>query len=137
MPYEIRWEQKPHIRFFKLSGSVSESDFVAAVDQIIALEREVPGGEIYTLIDAGEIQQLPPLPVLSREIRRLLAEVPNRSPSTIFGVSRMVRYIIEMLRKITPMRLRVFETRQEALGFILQMIASEHRTDGAPADDAE
>lgn len=136
MPYEVRWEQKPRIRFFKLSGIVSEADFVAAVDQILVLEREVPEGGVHTLIDAEEIQQLPPLPVLSRETRRLLAESPNTSPSTIFGVSRLVRYILEMLMKITPMRIRVFDTRQEALEFILQMIRSEQQVGQTPDQDA-
>jgi hypothetical protein len=136
MPYEVRWEQKPHIRFLKLSGIVSEADFVAAVDQILALEREVPGSGVHTLIDAEEIQQLPPLLVMGREIRRLMAEASNDSPSTIFGVCRMVRYMMEMLIKVTPMRVRAFDTRQEALDFIQGMLASEQQINRNPDDDA-
>ncbi len=136
MPYEVRWEQKPHIRFLKLSGIVSEADFAAAVDQIIAMEREVPGHGIHSLIDAQDIQRLPPLLAMGREIRRLMAETTNDSPSTIYGVSRMVRYMMEMLMRVTPMRVRVFDTRQEALDFILQMLAGEQQVNQNPDDDA-
>jgi len=109
---------------------------VAAFDQALALEREAPEVSIHTLIDAEDIEQLPPLPVLGREVRRLLATSPNRSPSTVFGVSRLARYMLEMLMKITPMRIRVFETRQEALDFILKMIASEQQISQNPDKDA-
>ncbi len=134
MPYEVRWEQKPHIIFFKLAGMVGEEDAVNAIDQAIALAREVPETHVHTLVDAAEIQQLPSLSVLGREIRRLLAESPNRSTSTVFGVSRMVRFMLEMLMKVTPLRIKVFDTRQEALEFIQQMIASERQIGQASGD---
>ncbi len=134
MPYEVRWEQRPHIIYFKLAGIVSEADVMGAIDQAITLAQEVPETKVHTLVDPQEIERLPSLPVMGREIRRLLAESPNRGPSTIFGVSRLVRFMLEMLMKVTPLRVKVFDTRQEALEFIQQMIASERQIDQASGD---
>jgi hypothetical protein len=110
---------------------------VNAVGQAIALAREVPETNVHTLVDAEAIQQLPSLPVMGREIRRLFAESPNRSTSTIFGVSRMVRFMLEMLMKITPLRMKVFDTRQDALDFIVQMVATEQQVGRTVGEDAE
>ncbi len=129
MPCQVEWLDKPHIVFFKLSGDVTEDEFVGAIDQAIALANEVPDTAVHTLIeiDAQGPRTFPPLPVLSREIKRLLQESPNRDMSTVYGVSALVRYILELLMRVTPLRVKVFDTREEALSFIRQMIARDQQ----------
>jgi hypothetical protein len=125
MPYEVRWESEPHIVFFKMFGVFTEAEMDAATDEMIGMAQAHPDVLVHTLIDASEIQQLPPLPVMGRELRRLMGESPNRNVSTLYGVSPLVRFSLEILMKITPLRLKVFPSREEALAFTHKMVESE------------
>ena len=127
MPYLLQWEQKPHIIFLKIMGNVSDAELVESVDQMIAMARETPEVLVHTLVDASEARRLPSLPTLGREFKRLLQASPNRNVSTLYGVSALVRFSLEVLMKITPVRLKVFPSREEALAFIHKMVESEQR----------
>lgn len=127
MPYELRWESEPHIIFFKMIGVITEAEIAAAMDEMIAMAQAHPDVLVHTLIDASEIERLPPLPVMGRELKRMIQESPNRNVSTLYGVSPLVRFSLEILMKITPTRLKVFPTREEALVFTQKMVESEQR----------
>ena len=61
---------------------------------------------IDTLIDAGEIKQLPSLPAMGHELKRMIQESPNRNVSTLYGVNALIRFSLEVLMRIAPMRSR-------------------------------
>jgi hypothetical protein len=125
MPYEIRWEMEPHIIFFKMLGTLTEEETLTAMDTMITMAQAHPDVLVHTLIDAGEARQLPPLAVMGREMKRMLHESPNRNVSTLYGVTPLVRFTLEILMKITPLRVKVFETREDALEFTYRMVESE------------
>lgn len=124
MPCETGWEVEPHLLYFKLSGTVTAEEFSAAIDRTIALANSHPDSMVHTLIDAVEAGQLPNLALLGREVRRVLTDSPNRGTSAVCGPSRVVRLILEMLIKVTAMRIQVFESRAEARQFLLAL--AEH-----------
>ena len=127
MPCEVRWESEPHIIFFKLIGVVTEAELTSAIDTQIDMALKHSDILVHTLVDAGEIKQLPRLPIMGRELKRMIQESPNRNVSTLHGVSTLVRFSLEVLMKITPMRLKVFPSREEALAFTHKMIESEQQ----------
>ncbi len=124
MSCETGWELEPHILYFKLSGKVTPEEYSATIDRTIALANSRPEAMVHTLIDACEVTQLPTVALLGREVRRVLTDSPNRGTSAVCGPSRVVRLMLEMLIKITSMRVQVFESRDEARQFLLDL--AEH-----------
>ena len=127
MPCEVRWEAEPHIVFFKMLGVVTEAELTSAIDTQIDMALKHPDVLVHTLVDAGEIKQLPRLPVMGHELKRMMQESPNRNVSTLYGVSALIRFSLEVLMRITPMRIKIFPSREEALTFIHKMIELEQR----------
>ena len=64
---------------------------------------------------------------MGHELKRMMQRSPNRNVSTLYGVSTLVRFSLEVLMKITPMRFKVFPSREEALAFTDKMIESEQQ----------
>ena len=125
MPYEVRWEMEPHIISFRILGVITTEEVRTAMDAMIAMAQSYPDILVHTLIDTSDTRQLPPLTVMGREMQRMLRESPNRSVSTLYGVTPLVRFTLEVLMKITPLRVKVFETREDALEFTYRMVESE------------
>jgi hypothetical protein len=125
MPYELRWESEPHIVFFKMIGDVTEAEMATAIDEMIAMAQKHPDSLVHTLLDTSELKHLPPMPAMGRELKRLMQSSPNRNVSTLYGVSPLIRFSLEVLMKITPLRMKIFPSREEALAFTYRMIDSE------------
>ncbi len=127
MPYEISWEDKPHVVYIKAVGVVTEEELVAGIDEAIRLALEVPDSRVHTLLDCSALEQLPPIPVTAREFRRMMQESPNRATSTLSGLNRVMRLVVEMVIKVTGTHVRIFDTLEEARTFIQQIVASERQ----------
>lgn len=134
MPYQVEWLDKPYIVFIKLSGKLNEDDMRSFMEELVALAAEVPDVAVHSLVDASEIEHLPPINSVLADIRRMLKAFPNRSMSTMFGVSKLVRFMVEMLVKLTTLRIRIFDTHEEAEAFVREMVAAELAGEG---DDPE
>lgn len=132
MPYHVEWYDKPHIVNVKLYGNLTEEETRGFADALIALAQEVPDARVHSIVDVTELTALPPITVLAAEMSRMLKAYPNRDMSTMYGVNTVVRYMVEMLVKLTPLRMRIFNTREEAEAFVRQMVTA-HET----GEDAE
>ena len=125
MAYHVEWYNAPHIVFVKFSGKLTEEDFAGFRADLIALVREVPESQVHTLLDVTEVQGFPTINVVVQQIRGLLEQFPNRNMSTAYGANALVRFIVETLLKFTSLRIRLFDTREDALVLINQLIAIE------------
>ncbi|MBN2472693.1 MAG: hypothetical protein JXN59_18355 [Anaerolineae bacterium] len=125
MPYQVEWYEEPHIVFVKLSGKLTQEDFAGFGAELIALTSKVPEINVHTLVDVSEAKAFPPINVVVQETREMLAQYPNRDMSTAYGASPLVRFIIEALLKLTPLRIKLLDTHEEAIAFIHQMIELE------------
>jgi hypothetical protein len=124
MPYTFEWLEKPHIAYLWLTGDLTEAEFSAFVDEAIAMIASVPETKIRTLINLEGLKKFPSLAFLARELKRLMAN-SNRAMSTVYGVGRLTRYVLELIVRVSPIRLKIFDTREEALGFIHDLIRRE------------
>ncbi len=123
MPYHVEWYQEPHIVFIKLSGKLTQEDVAGFGAEMIALTRHVPDIKVHSLIDVTEVEAIPPINIVVQEVRQLLAAYPNRDMSAMYGASTLVRFLAEMLLKLTPLRIKLLDTRAEAEAFLLDMVA--------------
>lgn len=126
MPYTLEWLEKPHIVYLSLTGDVTEEEFSAWVDEAIAMADSVPGEMVHTLINLEGLTQFPSLAFLGHELKRLKVESPNRDMSTVYGAGRLTRYTLELIVRITPLRLRIFNSRTGALDFLHAMVHQEY-----------
>lgn len=127
MPYHVEWYQEPHIVYVRLSGKVSQEDFAGFAAELIELTRHVPDIKVHSLIDVAEVQSIPPINIVVQEVRQMLAAYPNRDMSAMYGASTLVRFLAETLLKLTPLRIKLLDTREEAEKFILEMVALEQQ----------
>ena len=130
MPYTMKWVQEPYLMEVALIDVVSEQDTIGLIDDQIAMFSASPQhADAHVLLDATRIDKLPQIAVLQREINRQQAALPTRSGMTlVFGVSRLFRYVVELLARIADARFKVFDTREEAEEFAWQMIEIEAHT---------
>ena len=117
----------PTSSIFKLLGVVTKDELMSAINTQIDMALQYPDILLHTLIDAGEIKQLPSLPAMGHELKRMIQESPNRNVSTLYGVSALIRFSLEVLMRIAPMRHQDLPSREEALAFTHKMIESEQR----------
>ncbi len=125
MPYQLEWLDKPHIVYLWLTGDLTEAEFSGWVDEAIALAETVPDAKVHTLVNLEDLKRFPPLVFLARELKRLMTDSSNRDMSTVYGAGRLTRYTIELIVRVAPVRLKVFNTREDALGFIHDMVRLE------------
>lgn len=132
MPYHVEWHKEPHIVYVKLSGKMTPEDVTGFGAELIELTRHVPEVKVHTLIDVTEIESIPPINSIVQEVRKVLAAYPNRDMSAMYGASTLVRFLAETLLKLTPLRIKLLDTKEEAEAFILQMVALEEQTSKGP-----
>lgn len=130
MPYQVEWYDKPHIVSIRLFGSMTRSDMQQFADKLISLAAEVPDVNVHSIVDVTDLRDLPPINVIAEELINLLKGYDNRDMSMIVGTTKWTRYLVEILVKLTPARLRVFDTQPEAEAFVRGMIAAKLAASG-------
>jgi len=122
---EVSWFEKPHIILIRAKGDLTAETIRYIADETIALTQSVPMEKVFSLVDASEVRSIPNMPLLIQELRRIAKEAPNRDISVAYGVSRAMRYFLDVMTRLTPLRVRVFESEAQAVDFLRQVIASQ------------
>lgn len=136
MPYQVNWLDEPYILHIKLMGEVSDAELSEMFGEYVNLAANAPAwAQVHSLIDVAEVKSLPQMNTLMREMKQALAQVPNRAPSTIFGLNRLTRYMMELMLRFTPVHMRPFDTREKALEFLYEMVENERQTTPAPVQE--
>ncbi len=127
MPVSLSWFVEGRIIYAEVSGDISEADLIAAVDGAIQLAGSVSDQCIHTLMDVTDTKHLPPVNVLARELGRMNQHSPNREMTVIFGLNRILRYTLELLLKLVPLRYRAFESREHAEQFLIDLMERDRQ----------
>jgi hypothetical protein len=127
MPFEARWLDEQPIIYVALSGSLTEEELTALVDTTISLAGSVPDRRVHTLMNATGLTNVPRLDVVSRAIRRVNESSPNRDMTAVYGLSKVMRYILELLLRMTPLRYKAFDSREGAERFLQEVLDRDAR----------
>lgn len=137
MPYSLRWWKAPEVIYLEPDGTLAEDELISMVSGIIALHQEANGGKVHALINGSQLDGIPPINAVIREMKRLDTALPNPGMNIVYGVSPLRRYVMEIVMRMTTSRYRTFDSRETAETFLLDMIASEHTVQEHVESDAD
>lgn len=118
MPLKIEWLIPYRIIDERLSGKLSPDEFTQVSQTVVAMlaeaDREMPGKLVYLLLDASEVESMPPpylmlrqaLPVLRLKNRGLMVHVTRKA---------LVRNMIELTAHVMRFRMQAFSDRDQAI----------------------
>lgn len=126
MAYHVEWYKEPHVVFIKLSGKLTQEDLAGFSAGLIELARHVPDSAVHTLVDVAEVTATPPVNIVVQEIRQMMDAFPNRDMSAMYGASTLVRFLAEMLSRFTSLRIRLMDSREEAIAFLMDVVEAQN-----------
>lgn len=136
MPCDVRWLEKPYVFTLTLAGVVSDEEFHQLANDVIALLDEGGKVDAITLLDVTDLKKLPSLNVLRRELSRIPAHFDGQELglSVAYGMSTLIRYVVELVMRVTPMRFKFLDSAEEAEMFVWQMIEIAQQSEADVAD---
>lgn len=118
MPQKVYWIQEPHIMSADYCEVVSAEDLDQALSRCLA---EVEKNKVYFLVDMSEATSWPTNILKFASLNGLISH-PNTQWFVFVGPSTFIKFIIQMSRRN---RVKVFETRKEALAFLEERVSTE------------
>lgn len=129
MPLKIEWMIPHRMIDERLIGRLTTDEFEQLTKTVVSMlaeaEREAPGRLVYLLLDATEVESMPPpyvmlkqaMPVLRFHNRGLMAHVTRSS---------LIRQMIELTAHVMRFRMQAFTSREQA---IAALYAAMHADD--------
>lgn len=139
MPYKIEWLEAGHVIYLEPEGGLTESELTEMVSNIIAYHAEAAPNRVHAVINGSQLNAIPPVNAVIREMRRLDDTLKNPGMNLVFGVSPLRRYVMEIVMRMTSSRYKTFQSREETLSFVADLLQGEevtrflHEQDDQPA----
>ncbi len=136
MPVETYWLEEPILFYQKLSGHLDADGVRQAFDASINLATQSPLDKVHLLLDMRELKSVPPdIPLLVGQTRRV--QNSKIDQFAILGASRLLKFLMEVVSHTTPFHYRTFETYEQAMAFLQEIIARDRQIARLQPPDTE
>ncbi len=126
MPVETYWLEEPILFYQKLSGDLDADAVRQAFDQSLAIVEQSPLDKVHLLLDMRELKAVPPdIPLLVGQTRRL--QNSKIDQFAILGANRLLKFLMEIVSHTTAFHYRTFETHEQAMSFLQEIIARDRQ----------
>lgn len=132
MAHKVYWLQEPVILCHEMVGDYDVARYQEALAEELARVAESATSRVYSLRDMTDVTKVPTNVGVYKQI---IAEL--RAAGVVFEVlvqpNRLMRYMVEVMRHVAGVSVRVFDDRTEAEMFLRQLAARDDQLSGTGA----
>ncbi len=124
MPYEFRFVDDPHISMVTFTGKVTQQDLEEETEMAVQALHRCTG--MYYMI--ADLTQKPVFTFNLLKLSKAMDVIKDEhfGWAIVVGTNPLGNFWLEMLSRLVKIKFKVFETHEEAFGFIDGMRKLEH-----------
>lgn len=128
MAHTVSWYHELDVVYVELDGDLTEADFNGLIEELLKFINSSPKDRVHLMYNVEKLQTVPSMPVLTKGVQALMAGTEKLDLSLLYGLNRATRFLLELLVRATPLRIKVFNSQQEAEDFMQLLLERDQST---------